>query len=173
MNTLILVMRTIHIVAGVLWVGSAIFYLLFVEPGVKALGPAGPKFMQDLVGRLRYPLYMNTVSALTILAGAVLYWFASGGLQTGWLGSGPGVGFTTGSLVGLAVWVLGFVMLKPRAERMGALGAEIGRAGGPPTAAQTAELHKLGEEMSSIGRLDAILLTISLVLMATARYWPF
>jgi len=172
-NGILIVLRTIHIVAGVLWVGSAIFYLLFVEPIVKGLGPAGPKFMQDLIDRRRYPLFMNTVSALTILAGLFLYWMASGGLQMAWVLTGPGIGFTFGSLVALVVYAIGFFMLKPRAERMGKLGQDIGRTGGPPTPEQAAELHTLGEEMTAIGRWDAILLTVSLIAMATARYWTF
>lgn len=173
MNGILIVLRTIHIVAGVLWVGSAIFYPLFVEPTVKGLGPAGPKFMQDLIDRRRYPLYMNTVSALTVLAGLALYWMTSGGLQMAWVRTGPGIGFTIGSLVALVVYAIGFFMLKPRAERMGKLGQEIGRAGGPPTPEQAAALHTLGEEMTAIGRWDAILLTVSLIAMATARYWTF
>jgi len=44
-------------------------------------------------------------------------------------------------------------------------------AGGPPTPEQAAELGTLDKEMGSIGRWDAVLLTISLVLMGTARYW--
>jgi hypothetical protein len=173
MTTYLLLLRTVHVVAGALWVGSAIFYLLFVEPTVKGLGASGPKFMQDLIDRRRYPLYMNVVSALTILAGILLYWSTSGGLQLAWVRSGPGLGFTLGSLVALVVYLIGFFMLRPRAERMGWLGREIGRAGGPPTAVQAAELQKLGEQMTSIERVDALLLTVALLLMATARYWAF
>lgn len=173
MLVLLILLRIIHIGAGVLWVGSAIFYLLFVEPTVKSLGIVGPKFMQDLIERRRYPLYMNIVSALTVVAGALLYWLSSGGLQWTWIMSGPGLGFTLGSLVALVVYGIGFFMLKPRAERMGELGQAIGKAGGPPAAAQADELRRLGEEMSAIGRVDAVLLTVSLLLMATARYWWF
>ena len=50
---------------------------------------------------------------------------------------------------------------------------EIAANDGPPTAAQASELAKIESEMASIGRVDAILLTVSLVVMATARYWGF
>ena len=173
MDAVLIVLRFLHIVGGVLWAGSAIFYVLFVEPGVKALGPAGPKFMQELIQARKYPLFMNVVSILTVLAGGALYWFSSGGMQWAWVRSGPGIGFTLGSLVALAVWLIGFFYLRPRAERMGALGREIAAAGGPPSTAQAAELQTIGREMSSIGRVDAVLLLISLALMATARYWNF
>lgn len=169
----ILFLRIIHIVAGVLWVGSAILYLFFVEPTVKSIGVAGPQFVQHFVTKQRYPLYMNTISLLTILAGALLFWNTSGGLQTAWLKTGPGWGFTIGSAVGIAVYFLGFFMLKPRGERLGALGKEIGMSGGAPNSAQAAELNKLGQEISKIERLDFIMLAVALLIMATARYWSF
>jgi uncharacterized membrane protein len=167
------ILRVIHIVAGTLWVGSAVFYLFFVEPTVKSLGPAAPQFMQTLIEKRRYPMFMNAASILTIAAGALLYWSASGSLAWSWITSGPGLGFTVGSLTAIVVFGIGFFMIRPRAERMGALSQAIRAASGPPTATQTAELHTLGEEMTRIERVDVILLSISLVLMATARYWYF
>jgi hypothetical protein len=172
MESLVLILRALHIVAGVFWVGAAVFYVLFVEPSIKVLGAAGPKFMQEMIGRRKYPLFMNAVSIVTILAGAGLIWITSG-MQSAWFSSGPGIGFSLGALVGIAVWFLGFLLLRPRAERMGKLGQEIGKAGGPPTAEQAAEMTRLSAELARIGRIDAILLTIALVLMATARYWNF
>jgi uncharacterized membrane protein len=173
MNTLIILLRFVHIFAGVLWVGSAISYFFFVEPTIKALGPDGPKFMQNFIERRRYPLYMNIVSALTIVAGALLYWNTSGGLQSTWIKSGPGLGFTIGSVIAIFVYSIGFFMIRPRAERLGKLGQEINMAGGAPTPVQANEFQKLDHEMRSIERIDVVLLTISLLTMATARYWIF
>lgn len=173
MNTIFLVLRFTHIFAGMLWVGSAIVYFFFVEPTVKVLGSVGPKFMQDFIERRRYPLYMNIVSALTIVAGAALYWNTSGGLQSSWIKTGPGLGFTIGSAIAVFVYLIGFFMIRPRADRLGKLGREIAVAGGPPSPEQAAELQKLEQEMRSIERVDVTLLTLSLLAMATARYWAF
>jgi hypothetical protein len=76
-------------------------------------------------------------------------------------------------VVAFLVFLIGFFMIRPRAERLGKLGKEIGMAGGPPSPEQAAELQKLDREMRSIERIDVILLTISLLTMATARYWSF
>lgn len=168
--TILFLLRIVHIFSGVLWVGSAVSYFFFVEPAVKGLGPSGPKFMQGFMERRHYPLFMNVVSALTIVAGVLLHWNTSGGLQPAWIRTGPGLGFTIGSVVALAVYLIGFLMIRPRAGRLGALGRQIG-SGGPPTAEQAAELQQLDREMRSIERIDVILLTISLLAMATARYW--
>jgi hypothetical protein len=169
----IIVLRITHIVAGALWVGSGTYYFLFVGPTVKELGPAGPQFMQNFIEKRRVPLFMNVVSSLTILAGLLLYWSTSGGLQAAWLRSGPGIGFTLGSVAAIIVYGIGFFMIRPRAERLGAISKTIAVAGGPPTAVQQAELQKLGGEMAKYERVDVALLMVSLVLMATARYWTF
>lgn len=169
----LIVLRIVHIVAGVLWAGSGIYYFAFVKPTVKTLGPAAPQFMNHFIEKRKVPMFMNVVSSLTIVAGALLLWSTSGGLQTAWLTSGPGLGFTLGSLAGIIVFAIGFFMIRPRAERMGALGKDIAAGGGPPTAEQGAELQQLDAEMSQIERLDVTLLMISLLTMATARYWTF
>jgi uncharacterized membrane protein len=164
---LILLLRIIHIFAGVLWVGAAILYFGFIEPTLKSIGPAGGQFMQHFIERQRYSVYMSIVS------GGPLYLFASGGLQLRWIQSGPGSVFTIGSAVAILVFFMGFLMIKPRAERMGALSKEIGMSGGAPNPAQAAELHKLDGELSKVGRIEFVLLSIAMLTMATARYWNF
>jgi hypothetical protein len=52
-------------------------------------------------------------------------------------------------------------------------GQAIAARNGPPTVEQGAELARLDAEMRTIELWDMILLTISLVTMATARYWSF
>lgn len=173
MSVVIILLRLIHIVAGAFWAGAAVAYFLYFEPTAKGLGPARSKFMQDLVGTHRYPVFMNTSSMLCILAGLALYWFSSNGLSVAWITSGPGLGFTLGSLAALAAFGIGFAGIRPRAERMGAVGAAIAAAGGPPTPEQGAELGRLEAEMHAFERWDVGLLVLSLALMAISRYLSF
>lgn len=173
MSAVFLFLRIVHVFGSVLWVGSAISYMFFVQPSVKSIGPAGGKFMQHFIGKARYPFFMNTVSMATILSGAFLYVFASGGMQTGWILSGPGIGFTIGSVVGILVWFVGFLMIRPRAERLGALGREISTQGGPPTPEQGVEMARIEAEMGKIDRVEFVMLSLALLTMGTARYWNF
>ncbi len=167
----LIVLRIIHIGAGVCWVGGAIIYTLFLEPAAKATAPGSGPFMQYLISHRRYPVFMGVCSLLTVLAGGLLYWHSSGGLSLAWIISGPGLGYTSGAVVAIVVYFIGLLMLKPRAERLGALGQEIGAAGGAPTPAQATELQQLGREMTLIGRVDFGLLAVALLTMSTARYW--
>ena len=168
---LMLALRLIHIGAGVAWVGGAVTQTLFIEPSVRATAPESRKFMQYFAGRGRYSAYMALASALTVLAGGLLYWRSSGGFQRGWITSGPGVMFTLGSIIGIGVYLWGMLMIGPRVARLSALDQAIGAAGGPPSPAQAAELGKLDREMTLVGRVDFALLIGALFAMSTARYW--
>lgn len=169
----ILFLRVFHIVAGILWTGAAIVYVTHVKPTVQLIGPAGPMFMQTYIGRRKYPLFMQVTSISCTLAGLVLYWYASGGLSMSWITSGPGLGFTIGSVAGLLSFLMGSLLIGPRAAKIGKLGAMIGASGGPPTAAQAEEMQRLESQLSQLERIEFVLIIVALLTMATARYWYF
>jgi uncharacterized membrane protein len=168
-----LILRIAHVFGAVLWVGSAIFYIFLISPAVKSIGPAGGQFLQNLIEKQRYPLYMNAVSLITILSGVYLYIYASAGFNYSWITSGPGILLTIGSVVGIAVFFVGLLGIKPRGERMGALRSEIGKAGGPPSPSLALEMEKLGRELHFLERLDFVMLVVALLTMSAARYWVF
>lgn len=170
---LILVLRFVHVVAGILWGGAAVYYLFLVKPSVKAIGAAGPLFMQNMAERRKLPLFMLATSLLTVLAGGGLYWFSSGGFSAAWIASGPGLGFTVGSLTALVAFLFGAFGIGPTSGQMGALGAQIAASGGRPTPDQAAKMQALEKRLSFAERLDFIMLTIAMLTMATARYWIF
>jgi len=170
---LLILLRIIHIVAGSLWIGAAISYLFFVKPSVKSIGSVGPQFMQNLAERRRYPLFMVGVSLLTVLAGGVLYLYASGGFSLAWIKTGPGLGFTLGSLAALVAFFVGNFGIGPTSARMGALGEQMVAAGGPPSPEQLGLMQSLEKRLNRAEVIDFIMLTISILAMATARYWGF
>jgi uncharacterized membrane protein len=171
--TYLLVLRLFHIIASVCWAGGAFIYFLFVEPTAKALAPAGMQFVQHMVTKRRYSIFMAISSSLTVLSGALLLWQDGSGQWLAWVKTGPGLGFALGSAVGVFVYFIGMFGVKPRAERMAVIGKEIETTGGPPTPAQGTELQKLDKEMATLGIADFVLVALSLGLMATARYWLF
>jgi uncharacterized membrane protein len=169
----LLVVRLIHIVASVCWAGGAFVYFLFVEPTAKAMAPTGMQFVQHMVTKRRYSIFMAIASTLTVLSGALLLWEYGKGQWLSLVQTGPGLGFALGSAVGVIVYFVGMFGIKPRAERLVLIGNEIQTNGGLPTPAQGAELHKLDKEMAALGKVDFVLVAVSLALMGTARYWLF
>ncbi len=170
---LVNLMRFVHVFAGVLWVGAAFLFLFFIGPSVKATAPNGQKFLQHFIVRRKYPSFMGAVALLTVLSGIVLYWRDAGSDLGGWLQSGPGLGFTIGSITALLVIPLGLFFLSPKTERLGSLSAQLEAAGGPPSQDKLAEIQKLDGELHRLEWIDFILLLVSVLTMATARYWLF
>ena len=169
----ILLLRFIHIVAGILWAGSAVSLMFFVKPTMKLVGPTGPQFMQALVTRRRYPLFMQSTSLATVLAGVVLYFYSSVGLNVFWIRTGPGIGLTLGSLAALIAFFVGNFGIGSTSAKMGALGQKIAASGKPPSPAQLSELQALEKRLNLAEWIDFTTLAISMLTMATARYWTF
>ncbi|MGE5248660.1 MAG: hypothetical protein ACM3QS_00465 [Bacteroidota bacterium] len=169
---LLIILRLAHVVAGILWGGAAIAYLFFVKPSVESIGAAGPDFMRSLMERRKYPIFMMAVSLVTALSGALLYW-ALGRLNLLWIKTGPGLGFTLGSLAALVAFFVGGLGIGPASARLAALGGAIAASGGTATPRQASEMRLLAERLVRAERIDFIMLAIAMLTMATARYWVF
>lgn len=169
----LIILRFVHVVASVCWAGGGFINYWFLEPTAKSLAPAGIEFIQHMVGKRRFNLFMVVNSSLTLLSGALLLVQDAGGQGLAWVKTGPGLGFTLGSVIGTAVYFVGMLGIAPRAAKLGRLGQEIQKAGGSPTSAQIVELQQLDREMSFLGKIDFWMVAVSLALMATARYWFF
>jgi uncharacterized membrane protein len=167
----LLVLRFVHVIASVCWAGGGFIFFLFIEPTAKALAPAGMQFVQFMVAKRRFSIFMVITSTLTLLSGALLLWQHASGHWLSYVSSSSGLGFTLGSVIGAIVYLIGMFGVNPRAVKLAKLGEEIKAAGVPPTPAQGAELHRLDREMSVLSTADFVLVALSLALMATARYW--
>ena len=168
-----IVLRFVHVIASVCWAGGGFVTFLFLEPTAKDLEPTGMRFLQHMIGKRRFNMFMIINSTLTVFSGALLLWNATGGNLATYMSTGPGLGFALGSLVGIAVYFVGMFGVGPRAGKLAKIGDAIQLAGGPPTPEQVAEIQKLDREMSMFSKIDFWLVALSLALMATARYWLF
>ena len=67
-------LRAIHIVGGVLWVGGVVVVGLFLLPATQAVGPAAQPMMQFIMGRRKLPVYMMSLGVVTTLGGLLLFY---------------------------------------------------------------------------------------------------
>jgi uncharacterized membrane protein len=169
----LILLRIVHVVASVCWAGGAFIFFLFVEPTAKAMAPTGMQFVQYMVTKRRFSIFMVISSTLTVLSGALLLWQFAHGNALAYVKSGPGLGFVLGSMAGVAVYLIGMFGVNPRAIKLSKIGQEIQAAGGPPTPEQSTEMQTLDREMTTLSLADFVLVAASLALMATARYWIF
>jgi len=169
MDIYTIVLRLLHILAGVFWVGAIWMMVGFLMPTAQASAPEGPKFIQRLMqGRL--PKVLSAAAGTNILAGVLLYWKDSGGFRLDWITTAAGLSFTIGGVAAIIAFVLGFTVSKSAADRLAALGKEIQAGGKPPTPEQAAELKRQQAKLSTGAKWTAALLTIALIEMAIARY---
>ena len=168
MDVYAIILRLVHILAGVLWAGWAFVSVAFIEPATRAAGPEGGKFMQALTGKTKLLQTMLAAPLLVIITGVLMYWQESGGLSSSWLVSPPGLALTISSLAGILAFVLGLAINRPAAERLAGLSRAMQSAGGPPSSEQMAELRAQQRRLSMGGLYGALLLAIAVIGMALA-----
>jgi uncharacterized membrane protein len=170
MDVYMIILRVIHIFAGVVWAGWAFAMVGFIEPASQASGPEGSKFMQALSGRTKIIQTMAVAPLLVVVTGLLLYWRVSGRLSGAWILSGQGLALTIGSLAAGLAYVSGHAISRPAAKRIAELSSEIQSAGSPPSPEQMAAMSAQQKRLSKGGLIIAILLAISVIGMAAARF---
>jgi len=166
MYSALLLFRLLHIFAGVLWVGGVVFIALFLQPTVRAIGPAGGQFMGHLLTKTRIAAYFPAVAGLNVLAGLFLFWrnTASGG---NWASTRSGMTISIGALAAIIAFLIGGVMI---GRSMGEIAKILQASGGPP---QGEAATRLADHQSRIQRGTKIvlpLLVIAVITMAVGRY---
>ena len=170
MNLLVLTLRLLHILLGVFWAGTLIFFAAFLVPSIQDAGPDGGKVMAALQRR-RFLDVMPIVAALTIISGLWLYWRTSAGFNSVWVTSPIGLALGIGGLLALVAFGIGVGIMRPAALRAGALARLVAQSPeGPERAAQASTVQQLRRRAATAGRLVAVLLTVTTALMAVARY---
>jgi hypothetical protein len=159
----------LHLGGGVFWAGATFLFAGFIEPTASAAGPEGVRFIQRLMGG-RYVPAMAVGGAVTVAAGVWLFAIDSGGFQSAFMKSGVGVMLSIGALCALLAAIIGFGVQGRNAGRMQALTRTIQGQSTGPSPEQTAQLAAIRGRLRAGGRLAALLLAITIVCMATARY---
>lgn len=165
---LMIVLRVVHILGGIFWVGAALFSAFFLFPTIREAGPQGGRVMQLLMQR-KLPVYMNIISGLTMLSGFVLYWRMIS-MSSAWAGSRPGMVFGLGGALTVLAAIVGGGVNARAGKKLGALGAEIQASGGPPSAEQAATMNDLQKRLRIGMILATTFLVSAAICMAIGRY---
>ena len=95
MSPLITVLRLIHILSGVYWAGTVFFFVTFLEPTIRSLGPDGGKVMIRLFER-GYLKLLPIVAVVTVLSGLWMLWILSSGFDASYMRTTVGMSLSTG-----------------------------------------------------------------------------
>lgn len=167
---MMLLLRLIHVVGAIFWVGSAMFTGFFLIPALKET-PATMGAVAQALNKRGFMTVMPLVGLLVILSGATMIWITSGGHLHEYMQTAAGHTFTMAGGVGILSLLFGLAFTKPANMRAAMLGAQLQAATDP------AEKARLGTEMAAAGKKAAlwtmivtILMIIAAIGMAIARY---
>lgn len=162
---LIWLLRIIHIVAGVFWVGGALIMAFFVAPTMGATGESGQRFVGHIMNNLKFSNRMAAASGSSILAGLILF-----GLDAragdAWVRSS----FATGLSLGAGFAIIGFIvgMLTGRnMKAMAQLGAQMQ---GKPAPEQITAMQTFQKRQATYSNINVAALILAVIFMAIARY---
>lgn len=170
MDIVMIVLRLVHIFAGILWAGAGFFLLLVLMPAMNAMGQEGIRFRQGFIVKSRFNTVMPIASLLTTLAGVLLFVRVSDHFNSDWLSSDSGIVLSIGSLAGWLAFGHGITTTGAAFKKSAALLKTIEAQGTPPTESQVAQLQALGRKSIRHGRISVLLLIIAIVGMSAARY---
>ncbi len=168
-----LVFRFLHIVAGVLWVGSAFLFVGFIGPSAAEVGPAAGPLLTAAVKKRKVVKVITALGGTNVLAGWVL-WLRNmdlyGSLDN-WVSSRFGLVITIGAVLATISLFVGSIGVGRNVEHLVDVGNEVAASGGPPSTDQQARIGNLTSALERYGKIDLTLLVLAVIAMSTARYW--
>lgn len=170
MHAELLVLRFIHVVSGIAWVGSGIFVAFFLIPALQSTPALMPQVMDGLQRR-RVFVILPAAGLLTIVSGLRLIWIDSAAFSGSYFATGTGATFAIGGVAALIAFGLQVFVSRPAGMRLGKVAAMLA---GSPTAEDrqrlTAEADRLRRRnaAATLGAVSFGLLAASA--MAVARY---
>ncbi len=166
----ILILRLIHILSGIVWVGSGIYTTFFLVP---ALGGSPAVMGQVMAGlqRRRIFLVLQIVAGLTILSGLRLLWIDSAGFSDSYLSTGTGRTFSIGAGAAIIAAVLSFGVSRPAMVRAGAIAASLAASADAGERERlTAQVDRLRRRATVASATAVGLGLVTASSMAIARY---
>jgi uncharacterized membrane protein len=165
----LLVLRVVHVLGAIFWLGSGLFTTFFLIPALGKAGPAAAPVMGALQER-RLFTWLPIVAVLTLLSGFRLLWIASSGFSAAYVGSAMGQVFLWSGVLATVAFVAGMIIARPAGVKAGQLAASLPSRTEAERLALMPELERL-RRRNTVGMLAAtVMLVVAAVGMAIARY---
>jgi uncharacterized membrane protein len=169
MTTELLILRLVHVLGGIFWVGGVLLTTFFLIPAITTMGPAGGEVFAAMQRR-KLSTYLFAASLLTVASGLRLLWITSGGFSSAYFATAPGMGFGTAAASALVALVLGLLVSRPAAVRAAKLAGTMAGAPAERRSQIGAEIAVLRRRSAVFGRAVALLLVLAAAGMSVARY---
>ena len=170
MHAELLLLRLIHIVGAIAWVGGGTYAAFFLIPALRQTPAVIPQVMEGLQRRRAFVI-LPTIGLLVILTGIRLLWIDSAGFDDSYLSTATGRTFSIGGGAGLLAFLVQVLVQRPAGAKLGKVAAALAAS---PSAEErqrlTAEADRL-RRRSGAATITAVSLgLIAAAAMAIARY---
>ena len=125
-----LVLRLIHVMGGIFWVGGMMYMAFFLMPTMAQAGAAAGPVIAGLQQRKLF-VWLPVVAIATLLAGIRLMMIQSDGFSSVYFGTSMGRTYLVAGSLAVIAFAIGFSINRPAMNRIGELTA------GMPTADET------------------------------------
>ena len=169
MQVELLVLRLVHVLGGIFWVGSGLFTAIFLVPSLAAAGPAAGQVMGGLQRRRLFTV-LPIVALLTILSGVRLMQLTSNGFSPEYFNSGSGRVFAWGGTFAIVAFVFGMTVARPAGLKLGRISAQAPGGDALEERSRLEEQQRLQRIVTISGFVNVVLLLAAAVAMAIARY---
>ena len=166
----LLVLRLVHVIGGIFWVGGMMYSSFFLVPVVRSSPAVAGQVMAGLQKR-RLFLILPTVALLTIASGIRLLMIASAGFSDAYLSTIPGRTYSAGAVAAIVAFLLAVLVSRPAFVHVGKLSGSLATTtdeGGKQRI--TAEIQRLNRRATIANTIVVVLLLFTAMTMATARY---
>jgi uncharacterized membrane protein len=166
MDILLVLLRLIHIVAAVVWVGAGATQLFVLSPAFAAAGETGLRFSKVLGSIPAFRMLFPVGAGITMLAGILLYLTGSAShfSQTGNIVLG------IGALAGLAAGIHGGAITGRSSAKLGELINRYVTDSGAIAAEGLTTIREEAMRQATHVRVSFVLMVIALIAMGSARY---
>ena len=164
------ILRLVHILGGIFWLGSGLFTTFFLMPALGRIGPAAAGPLMGALQQRRLFTVLPIVAVLTILSGVRLFQIVSAGFAPAYLASPTGKTFLWSGIAAIAAFLLSLLVARPAALRAGQLAGSIPSLPEDQRAGRAAEAERLRRRSALAGIIAMVLLVGAAAGMAVARY---
>jgi uncharacterized membrane protein len=170
MHAEFLVLRLVHILSGIFWIGSGLYTFFFLSPALASTPAVMGQVMAGLQRR-RVFTAQQIAAGLVLLSGLRLLMIDSAGFSGSYFATGTGRTFAIAGIFAVLAAVFNFGVARPTMERAVAVAASLAAS------ADAGEKARLAGELDRLRRRGTIAATLAVgcgILaasgMAVARY---
>lgn len=167
--TELILLRLVHVLAAIFWLGSGIVSTFFLVPVLSAAGPAGGAVMQGLRNRGLMTAVL-VAAMLTMLTGARLYAKVSDGFSAAYIATPMGRTLGVAGILAAVAFALAMLLGRPAQIRAGELAVGLRSASEAERPALERQIGALRKRGGIASMISLALLSLSAAGMAVARY---